>query len=141
MLPLCGFPFSFSVSTSRPVLFSACFTIAFIPSASQYLSSCLLTPFPLCSAFLVDLHFVLMFLDGLLLYSQSPMYLSCLARLLADLSKFPPRFSLLSVCPQAFFTPQSPSANSVLPSKSAFTLFMKIPLGLPILPHLISILL
>jgi len=141
VLPLCGSPFSFSVSMSHPVLFSTCFTIAFIPSASQYLSSCLSTPFPLCSAFLVDLHFVSMFLDGLLLYSQSPMYLSCLTRLLADLSKFPLHFSLLSACPQAFFAPQSPSADSVPPSKSAFALFTKIPLGLPILPHLISILL
>jgi len=52
--------------------------------------------FPLCSTFLVDLHFVSMFLDGLLLYSQPLMYLNCLARLVADYRSFP-RVSLSSL--------------------------------------------
>jgi len=43
--------------------------------------------------------------------------------------------------PSSLLRSSSPSADSVPPSKSAFTLFTKIPLGLPILPHLISILL
>jgi len=52
--------------------------------------------FPLCSAFLVDLHFVSMFSDSLLLYSQPLMYLNCLARLVADYRSFP-RVSLSSL--------------------------------------------
>ena len=44
------------------------------------------------------LVFVSMFPDGLLLYSQSPMYLKRLARLVADYRSFPPRLSLSRLC-------------------------------------------
>ena len=63
----------------------------------------------LCSAFLVGLHFESTFSDGLLLYSQSLMYLNCLARPVSNIEVSPSRLSLFA-CPQTFFfAPQVPT--------------------------------